>query len=364
MRPGRASWAVFPAGVWVASRVIALYLGYLSIALVPNGQPEGGSHALYGRPALDALCRQDCGWFDLIARHGYRIPKEANIWPGLPMSARAVAAVTPIPPELALIIIPNLACLGAYLLIYRLFAELDGDAAARWGLVAFVAFPFSFFHSAGYPESLLIFFSALAVALARTRRHVAAGIALGIGVLCRHVTILWGLALVAAQLRERRLRRFFLSPALVGLVMPFLLAGVYVVYCKYRFGDPLAFWHARAYWGVLADWSIGTFLEQARHVPQIISYFVWASLPTVGALWLLRHRRYAELAAAVLPYLAVIWIRGTWGLGRYAAACWPAFLPIGRALTRWPALRAPVLLFLAAPQGWYFFLYSHMYDVF
>jgi hypothetical protein len=364
MRLERWRWAAFPAGLWAATRVAYLFLGYLSLGLVPKVQLAGGAPPLHAYPALDALCRQDCGWFYLIATRGYASVKESNFWPGLPVSARVLSLLTFIPPEFTLILIPNLACLGAYLIVYHLFSRLDGERAARWALAAWLCYPFSFFHASAYPETLMICATAGAVLLGSRGHHVLAGIALGLGTLSRHVTILMGATLPVAQLRQRGLRRFFLSPSLIGLVMPFALVGVYALYCKSRFGDPLTFWKARDMWGEMAWWGIGKVLKNVDRMPHIASFALWALLPTVGAIALLRDRRYAELAAAVLPLALVIWTMGAWGLGRYSASCWPAFLPIGGWLERRPALRLPLLLALGMAQGWYFFLHSHHYEIY
>jgi len=84
--------------------------------------------------------------------------------------------------HLALLVVSNGAGLWALLVIYRIFATLNGEAAARWALTLFGVYPFAFFQAAGYPESLMIFFSALTILLALPGNHLWAGVALGLGV--------------------------------------------------------------------------------------------------------------------------------------------------------------------------------------
>ena len=62
--------------------------------------------------------------------------------------------------------------------------------------------------------------TALAFYWALRHRHLAAGTALGIGMLGRHLTAIGGLTLVAQQVRERGLRprRFVLHRDFVGLL--------------------------------------------------------------------------------------------------------------------------------------------------
>jgi hypothetical protein len=359
-RDGR--WLLFPFGLWVATRLSLLLLGYLSLRLAPG--LRGSSVAtLRPYPALDALCCWDCGWFNTLARQGYASAMDTNFWPGLPMAARGLAKLTGIDIAFAVLGVANLACLGAYLTIYRIFARLDGAPAARAGLALFAAYPFAFFHAAGYPETIMIFASALALLLAMSRHHVWAGISLGIGILSRHLTVLLGGGLLVAHLRQRGWRRFFGSPVFLTLALPFLVAGIYLAYCQVAWGDALSFWHARNQWGNTAWWSVTEAIRQAPKRPHIVSFLPFALVPTLGAFALLRARKYAELAASVLPLALVLWLIGAFGLGRYSASCWPAFLPLGKWYLRHPRWQVPLLLFFALAQGWFFFLHSHHFEI-
>jgi Gpi18-like mannosyltransferase len=358
----RWRWMLFPFGLWVATRLAYLLLGYLSLKLTPGLRPSSAM-TLHPYPALDALCCWDCGWFDTLARRGYASATESNFWPGLPMAARAVGKVTGFDVAFVVLGIANLACLGAYLTIYRIFARLDGIPAARAGLVLFAAYPFAFFHASGYPETIMIFSSALAIWLAWSGHHAWAGISLGIGILSRHLTVLLGGGLLAAQLRQRGLRGFFRGPRFLTLTLPFVVAGVYMAYCAYAWGNPLSFWKARNAWGNTAWWSIGEAIRHAGKRPHIVSFVPFALVPTIAAVFLVRSRKYAELAASVLPLAFVLWFIGAFGLGRYSASCWPAFLPLGKWYLRHPRWQVPLLLFFCLAQGWYFFLHSHHYEI-
>jgi hypothetical protein len=363
-------WYAFPLWLFVVTRICYLAFGYLALRLVPAMRVQGGLAGLRQYPALDALCRWDCGWFGHLARNGYEAATGAapgvstNFWPGLPMAARVLAWVSPIPIDYAILLIPNVFCLAAYLVLYRVFARLEGESTARWSLLVLAAFPLSFFHSSGYPETIMIFFSAAAVLLGSTRRHISAGVCLGLGVLARHLTILMGCTLLAAQVRERGFSGLFKKPLpLLGLLAPFLLAGLYLLYCWRVFHDPLMFWKARSDWGATAWWGAREALENFQRRPQVAVYIPLALLPTIGAIALLFRRSHLELAAAVIPLLIVLWAIGGFGLGRYAASCWPAFLPWGRWLDRHPMLRFPLLTVLVLLQGWYFFLHIHHFEV-
>jgi len=214
----------------------------------------------------------------------------------------------------------------------------------------------------------MIFSSALAILLALRGRHILAGIVLGFGVLARHLTLFAGAALLVAQLRQRGLRpkSFFLSFAILGLVIPWLFLGAYCLYLYLTFDDALMFWKMRSDWGSLAWWGITTLLtttESNEHIPIMYSYLPIALLPTIGAFALLAKRQWYELASFAIVLLVVLWYTGIWGLGRYSASCWPAFLPLGVWLSKRPSWQAPIIALLAVLQGLFFFLFSHGYPI-
>lgn len=148
--------------LFVVTRIARLGFAQLAMTLVPNLAFEFGSREfIKDYPFLDGLCRWDCWNFGMIAREGYTEAKRTNFFPLLPLLVRGIHDLTRLPINLVLILVPNLAALGAYLVIYRIFMRLADEDSARWGLTLLVAYPFAFFQAMGYPESLMIFASAL-----------------------------------------------------------------------------------------------------------------------------------------------------------------------------------------------------------
>src|SRR5207244_3227955 len=152
------------------------------------------------------------------------------------------------------------------------------------------------------------------------------GAMLGLGVLCRHLAIVFGGALVVAQLRERGWRGFFRSVSIFSLVLPFAFAGAYMFWQWRAWGDPFAFWKARSTWGGTAWWGVTDLWRIRIGYPHAAVLAIFALVPTAGAVALVRRRHTAELAAAAVPLMIVVWAIGAFGLGRYSASCWPAFL--------------------------------------
>lgn len=358
-----SSWVTFPFSLWLVTRFLLFWMGGLSLRISPRNEFEGGDALLRRYRAWDAMCRWDCGWFSQLARRGYQSALETNFWPGLPMTVKALSSATRIPTEFLLVIVPNLAALGAYLTLYRVYTRVEDESAARCALLVFVAFPFAFFQASGYPESMMIFFSALATLLAMRQQHAAAGIALGLGVLSRHLSILMGPTLLAAQLKQRGLKGFFRSPQVLTLALPFLVAGIYLFYCWRAWGDPLSWWKARAQWGTAAWWGVPQMLANVGDMPHFAAYMLFALIPTAGAVALVVRRKAPELAAPAVMLLAVLWTVGAAGLGRYSASCWPAFLPWGVWLSKKPWLLGAVVGVLAFTQAIFFFLHVHHFAI-
>lgn len=358
----KSTWA-YPVALFVITRIALFVISGGALDLEPWLERQGGAVELHPHLWVDGLCRWDCGHFINLARDGYSVPEHANFFPLLPLLIRALAFVG-IPTFIGVLVIPNLAALGAGIVIYRVFCKLTTVEAARWALAALAAFPFSFFQAAGYPESLMMLFTALAVWFALEGHGARAGVALGIAVLARHISILIGLVLPAVQLQQRGFRGFFKSPLQVmSLFLPFVVGGVYLVWQQQVFGDPFTFWTVRSNWGGIAWWGVKEVLSDPSAPPMFRMYLLFALVPTIGVVALTFKPEWRVLAAGGAVMMIVFWVVGAAGLGRYSASCWPAYLPLGVALVRWPALRAPTLGFLGLCQGIIFVLHVHQYPV-
>src|SRR5262249_52478797 len=78
-----ASWPVFPASLFVFSRVALSGFSWMALKMVPELVHEGGPRyaLLKDWPALDGFCRWDCGLYEKIARTGYTDVLDGNVWP-------------------------------------------------------------------------------------------------------------------------------------------------------------------------------------------------------------------------------------------------------------------------------------------
>ncbi len=361
----RWRWMAAPLATFAFSRAAILALTGWSLVIDPRLHRPGGPFSL---PALEGLCWWDCGWFYRIAMDGYARPDYSNFFPLFPLLGRVAHELTGLPIPIALVLIANVFGLVGLAVIYRLFSELEGEAVARTGIALLAAWPFSFFQATGYPESLMLASTAVAIWYSYRSRHFAAGTALGIGILARHLTVVAGLSLLAAQLKERgwRPRRFLWHPHFLALLVPFAIASTYFVYLSVHFGDPLTWWRARSSgWGDAAWFGVVTFFRAGpmSFEPQIGIYVFLSLIPGIASFFLLRKPSWWILGAFGVGLMVALWSIGLMGLGRYTQACWPAFLPLAVALEKRPSLRMPVVLAFALVQGMFLYLFTHSYPI-
>jgi Gpi18-like mannosyltransferase len=362
-------FGTFPLFVFVAHRLTLMLVSYMGLKIVPSLYYHEDIRFAEMQPylMLDGLCRWDCGWYAQIATSGYSTPPTCEIWPLFPLFTNVVQAITRLPVHFALILSANLVGLASYYVILAIYRRYLKESAANWALVAFVAYPFSFFQAAGYAESTMVLLSALAVLLALNRRHLFAGVALGAGAIARHISLFAGVALLVASLRQRRwsLRRLLLSRDVFGLILPFFPPAVFIWYVGKKFGDPLIFWHARQQAFSFASFSVPKVFSDVGFdgQPELYFYVLFLLIPLVGTVLLFAKRAWLELACASSALMLVIIYGGAFGLGRFCASCWPAFLPLGKWLSRQDAAAGAWIGVMSMFQGLFFFLFSHQWRI-
>lgn len=359
------------AVIWERVRFpVVLFLFHrLGVALVSMASlhiaPQLARRASHSRlPALDNLCLWDCGWYTRIATEGYATYQSAAFWPLFPWLGRLVHWVTGFSHERSLILVANVTGLLALVVVHEIFKRLEGEAVARVGVSLLVFWPFSFFQATGLAESPMILLTALTVWLAMGQRYFGAGVALGLGILARHLSGFAGLGMVVELLRNPELRaapRRYLTK-LPALTVPFVIAAVYPFLLWREHGDPLAFVRARALWGQWSYMSLWTHFTKTRE-PQVDVAIFFSIVLLVGTVALLFRRRWWTLAAFAVPLMAAVWALNVASLGRYAASIWPVYLPLAVWLARRPGLEGPIIGMLAMTQAMLLYLFVHNFPV-
>jgi hypothetical protein len=254
-----------PLSSWRSLMVIAGVATLLRLMLyLALAQVYGGA---------DRLCQWDCGWFVQTIASGYdAVPRglghnlgQAN-WPFFPayvLAARAVAVTFGVRPIDAALTVSVLATFG-FLTVSLRYLELTRGAIGRWLWVAIVlVFPYSFYLSSGYSESLFLLLST-AVLYAFMRGYpyrTAALIALttatrAIGIVLLPLVIVER-AVFAAQAWRRKRSIVALATDLVDSLLPLAIAPLGIVlfmaYLYRHTGDALGFSHVQIGWDRYAD---------------------------------------------------------------------------------------------------------------
>lgn len=356
--------------VFLFTRIAWVATSFMGLELIPTLYFHDDDRFRFFQPYpwIDAFCRWDCGWFRRIVEQGYPIVENAKVFPLLPMIGWGVEKATGLHYVITFVIVANLASVASYFVIHRLFVEASDEGGARWGLIAFAAYPFAFFQACAYPESMMILATAGCILLAKRGHHLWAGLVLGLGTMARHLTLTGGAGLVAAHIHQRGIhpKKLLLNVGILGLLIPWAFLGAFSYYLWKNTGDPLAFWNSRQIgWNDWVWYGARQVILNIpyRERPEYYYYIVIAMIPAVSSVFLLKKKQWAELAAHGIVLIAVVLSSGAAGMGRYSASCWPAFLPLGIWLSRRPALQGPVIACLAITQGFFWFLYSHQWRI-
>lgn len=354
----------FVVWVWLVTRLFIFGVAGITVRVWPALYAAHGAIVHAPLSTIDGVCVWDCPIYGELARAGYQAKIYLNFWPLLPWLARPLVWLH-VPPPWAVVVVANLAALGAFAAVYAVFVRLAAEDEARAALLLFAAYPFAFFFGSGYPESLMVLAGAGALWLALEGRHLGAGVVLGVGALARHPTIVAGLGLLAVQLDEvgGRVRALVRRRAFWGLVIPLVLLGVWPLFNYVTFGRPFWFIAVRRGWGWHAYLSVPGGLRRWHEAKMLLVYPFVALAPAIGSFLLWRRRSWWPLAMIAVPLTALYWCVGAYGLGRYSASTWPAFLPLGAWLAPRRRLLVAAVVVSAILQGVFLHLFAHAYEL-
>jgi len=283
-------------------------------------------------------------------------PHFGRFFPGYPLMIAGLHFLGV--PFAAAALLPSWLAAGAVAVLCALYF---GDRRIGWAMAALTP-SYVFSGSLICTEVMCLLFSMVGLALARRERPLGAGVAFGLGGLFRPVAVFALLGLVAADLRERRVRRPVLTTAVSGLVVA---AGMATVW--WRFGDPLMslrhYQDQAAYGDQILTWPFRALITVplTSPVPAWKLAFVGAHLAAVlgGCVLALREwrqaadgpdRRLATIAGVWLlaNTLYVVSIGGFWGFHDFPRFLVPALPPLFYAYRHLLPRRSLIWLALGA----------------
>ena len=243
-------WAEYKyiISVLIGFRVALFAMSYAGLSFFPVNAGDSIWRGLQHNAIFDGFTRWDAGWYRDIAEKGYtNLPqpvsgqRDTAFWPGYPFIVHLARPLTGGNTLLAGILVSNVCFLAAGILLFAWCRKLFDRQVAERSVVLWMLFPFAFFMSAVYAESLFIA-SVLAAFLAgEHRRWWLAGACAIVAGTTRAVGFLVVPALVILYMEQirfdwRRVRWNF-GGTLLGCLGPLSV----MAYMGWRFGNPLVF---------------------------------------------------------------------------------------------------------------------------
>jgi len=251
---------------FIGTRLPVLLLGAVAVTLVGT-VPAPTAEALWRvspNELLNLQARWDTDFYYSIATTGYHwnpavfLHQNVVFFPSYPLLMRWGGALLGGHPLLAGTIISLVAFAGATIVLYRLAAHELGEEKAWPVILLLSTYPFALFYSVAYTESLFLFLTVSAFYAMRRGYVVPAALAGFAAGLTRPngfwlaAPLLW-LAVTAPApgevASEPRWSKGRLTACLVALA-PLAGVALFSGYLYLKFGDPLAWMHGQAAWGM------------------------------------------------------------------------------------------------------------------
>lgn len=330
--------------LFFASRAVIYSVGYFAyhtfpVNYLPNLSTQLDSYnqgVWYG-----ILARWDTNWFLYIADRGYT----GILWaffPLYPLSLR-VLKLAPLNPYLLLTLFSNLLFLGILYLLYRIAFDESGKEDLARGVVAGACFfPFSFYFSAPYTESLSLFLLLCSYYLAKRGWWLGAFMSAMLAAATRVTGGLIVFLLGVEFLRQYKAKKVYGFRAVGFLLIPMGVV-VYLLFLQVRAGDPLAFLQAQQAWMRKPSVTNLWLFNNPGSVLDKLSTVFYLGL--VVGLFALRRWDYALYS---LCFLAIPLSTGTFlSMPRLGMNAFPIFIALGRAVSNARNFK-PVLLSVSA----------------
>lgn len=358
--PGTCPWSLVLAIV-VLTRVLVWTAGwYGTITAHPTGVADRDQALARSitKPLEYLQGRWDAGWYASIALYGYQwdpatphVQQRVAFFPGYPLMMRGVGAVADsiasalgVPDALGDHPGVRIESLGAlvsavlFIVALRLLwhlARSDLGEHRAWVVVLLAAcWPFSYFFSAPYTESLYLLGLVGAFYFQRTGRWALAvwcGCIVGI---TRQTGVLMCLPLFCEALSRPR-EDGSRNSALWTAVAPLAGASLYWLYLWETFGDPFLWVTAQGAWSTVdrvAQWNgVHSFVQYITLYPYDVVNQLAVAVAAV-LVWRSRHVSRAYFVLGVIALALPVWMSVA-PLGRMTAPIFPMYLGLASVLT-------------------------------
>jgi hypothetical protein len=381
-----------PVLAFASSRVLLVVTAYLALTLFPVHTIEPWMTQIFpDNNWIDGWVRWDAFWYEAIVDSTTRfLPQDhssANFFPFYGWASWVVSL-----PFQPLVEYAKAFYLGAMLLshaafllglvgVFRVTDAIAGSEVAERTVWLMAFFPFSFFFAAVYADALYFCLCVWAFRFIQLERWTLASV-LAVAAALTRIT---GFVLIAAlvvefvRLAPPSVRSTRTQAALVGLLA--LAPLIVFSYFYWRYGDPIAFLHARQtawqratgvgslmtdvdYYTKGSLLSCGGLRECLRgwdFTRQLLGFWYFALVPVgVGLVIAARRTIGVGMLLWVVGTYVMALVNGLDGMGRFTAALFPVFIALAIFVVKSRAAVAAVsaaclpflLLFLGGFVRW------------
>ncbi len=281
-------------GALIGNRLLLFVIGFVALSYFGSHLVPGTWRALPDSPWLDGWLRWDAGWYHEIASRGYDrviVPGQQSNTAFFPLLPWLAKGLTLLVGNVALsgLVVAQLACLFASLVLYRLVRDRFGFTVAARTLLLLYCFPYSLYLSSFHTEPLFLCWVVCAFFFAERRQFGKAAFFAAAASATRNVGVLLSIGLAVAYLESIEFdRRRLDGRALFLLLCPSGLL-LHMLYLWKHCGSPWQFVLSQAAPG----WAGGEFWGRG------------ASVPVVGFIW--RLVGHPETLLFVIPSLLLLW---------------------------------------------------------
>jgi hypothetical protein len=339
---------VIPATV-VTTRFGVLIVGFLGIALIgyaPNTPP----YRVYDNDFLNLPARWDTGWYLGIAEKGYSWDpaytgmQNIAFFPAFPIAMRYGGFLVGRHRLWAGVLISLVSFFFALKYFYRLAREMVGDDAAAAAVLFISAYPFAFFFSTAYTESLFLLATVGACFHFQRDELWKAGAWGLLAGLVRPNGCFLSVVLALLALRRSGWQPVpAIAPKIIAAAMPGIGMLLYSAYIYQLTGNPFQWAEAHAAFGRVYR-SFDPLVERVRYIQNegLYAYASGSGLDmvnavamvfAVAAVWPVYRRfglPYAMLI--VLNVVPPVLMGGVLSMGRISSVMFPLFLWLGAAV--------------------------------
>lgn len=320
---------------------------------------------------IEPWYRFDAIWYAEISDQGYVYepgrPSSVAFLPLLPLAMRTGSALG-IDRFWAGLIIPNFAFAVGLVFFARCAHALTGSVAKSWiACFYLVCYPWSFFFSAPYQESLGFALGAGALWAWLSRRPLPSGLLAAPASAARIGNVGFSAGLIAEWMLDRIRGRPPRNSAWLVAGAGFVGIGLYYLFCYWQFGDAFVQFKAQAAWGRGRPGFQGILFVLTglfRNSVTIGEVFDYVIMVTFCLLGIGAWRKYGVLTATMIltPLLMVLVSGSPMSMARLVMVGFPAFIIAGDWLFN-KRVCLGLCLFGLALQGFYIYRFVNWHFV-